>query len=286
MKPNGLLIVVLVVALAAVTGVAWTEGGDKPVCPMTGEPVACEGDGPHGPQGLSGQYHRPERMAAVLDLDDQQREAMREIISAQRDATRVRMETALATILTPEQFQKLEAIKSRREERGSLDRPGRKGRMGRRDQGRGDRGEMGDQRLERMTGHLDLTPDQQDQIRQILEEATPSPRAETRNRIREVLTPEQQEKMGQRHPQQGERTAQRPPRRPGKGRNPHARRQDGEGMVLPDRLAQKLQLSDEQREAAGKLMTEIQNEQRAETRNRIEALLTPEQQEKLEQLHP
>ena len=143
---------------------------------------------------------------------------------------------------------------------------------------RGEPGEMAERHLERMTEHLDLTPDQQDQIRQILEEAVPPPRSEIHQQIREVLTPEQQEKMD-RHLQE------RPDRmegRKGRGMAGHHR---GRGPGVPEQLARQLQLTDEQRAAARELMTEIHDEQREETRRRIEELLTPEQREKLDELH-
>lgn len=292
MKLNGMLILILVAALATVTAVAWTAGEDRPVCPVTGEPTACTGDGPHGPHGLAGPHHRSDLMAAALDLTEEQREAVREIIDAGRDAARVRMETALTGILTPEQLGQFGQIKARRESWGDdAGRPGRMGRMGRTGPMGGDREEMASRRLERMTAHLDLTPDQQDQIRQILEEAAPPPRSEVRDKIRAVLTPEQQEKMEQLpryRPGLGNIEGKGPMNgRNGRvmGRDPRAGGPADRGMGFAGRLAEQLQLTDEQREAARGLMTEIRDQQRAETRSRIEALLTVEQREKLEQLH-
>ncbi len=291
MKLNSNLILILVVALAAFSGIAWTAADEKPVCPRSGEPVVCTGDGPHGPQGLAAPHHQPEMMAAALDLTDEQREAMHEIMTAERDAIRQRVETALADILTPEQQEQLEEIKARRETLGDQARPGREGRKGRRGPDAGDRDDMAARRLEHMTEHLDLTPEQQDRIRQILEESTPPPRSETRDRIREVLTPEQQEKMEQRQPRRpgmGDvegKGAMHDRKGRGMGRDPHARGPAGEGTGLLDHLAQQLQLTDEQRQAVHELMAEITAEQSSRTRSRIEALLTPEQLEKLEQLH-
>jgi len=310
MKLNGMLILVLAVALAAFTGVAWTEGGDKSVCPLTGENPACTGHGPHGhqgdpactghgphghqgdpactghgpgPHGLMGSHHQPDRMAAALDLTDEQREAMREIMSAGRAATGERMETALAGILTAEQFVQLEEIKARHETRGGKARTGQKGRMGHRGQMSGDPGDRAARRLEQMTEHLDLTPDQQDQIRQILADVTPPPRSETREMIRAVLTPEQQEKMGQQRPENHPGMGQGPGH--GMGRNPHARGSADLEMGFPHHLVRQLQLTDEQSEAVRQLMTEIRSEQRSQTRSQIEALLTPEQRDKMDQLH-
>jgi Spy/CpxP family protein refolding chaperone len=279
MKLKGTLILILLPALAAFSGLAWTAADEKPVCPLTGEPAVCTADGPHGPHGPAAPYHQPERMAAALDLTDEQREALHEIMSAERDAIRQRVETALTGILTPEQLEQLDEIKARRESRGEMDRPGRKGRKSRKSMRDGDRGDMAARRLERMTEELDLTPEQQDRIRQILEESAPPPRTGTRDRIREVLTPGQQEKMDQRHPQ-----------RPGMGDvegkgGRHGRGPAGGGMGPLDHLARALQLTDEQRQAVRELMAEIHAEQINQTRSRIEALLTPEQREKLEQLH-
>lgn len=291
MKLNGTLVLILVVTLAAVTGIAWTQNMDKAVCPLTGEAPICIGDGP-GPHGLMGSHHRPERMAAALDLTDAQREAMREIMTAAREATRERMETAMVDILTPEQLDQLEEIKARHETWDDKDRPGRMGRMGRRGPMGGDRGEMAARRLERMTANLDLTSAQQDEIRLILEEAAPAPGIETRDKVRAVLTPEQQAQMDQQCRQstpgmgQGADSGKMHGRKGhGMGRNPHTRGPAGQGMGLPGHLARQLQLTDEQREAVREVMTEIRSEQRTQTRSQIEALLTPEQQEKLEQLH-
>ncbi len=275
MKANGLLILVLVMALAAFTGMAWTAGDEKPACTgdgphgRHGESPACTGDGPHGHHGIAGSHHGAERMAAALDMTDEQAQAVREIMTAERESIHQEMEIVLSDILTPEQLVRLEEIKARHEtrgEKGPRDRKGRQGRM------EGDRDGMSDQRLDRMTELLDLTADQQESIRQIFEEAAPPARDDMRERINQVLTPEQQEKMEQR---MGDR-------RPGK-RGRQARHPSYPGF--PQRMADELGLTDEQREAVHTRMDEIRDLRRDRVRSEIDALLTPEQREKLGQLH-
>ncbi len=290
MKLNGTLILILLVTLVALTGMAWTAGDEQPVCPRTGDPASCTADGPHGPRGMAGPHHRPDRMAEALDLTDQQRDAMREIMDAAREATRLRKEAALADILTPEQLARLEEIKAREGAPGDMERPdraGRKGRKGGQSQKGGDRGDMAARRLEQMTENLDLTPEQQEQIRLILEESAPPQRSEIRDRIREVLTPEQQQKMDQ---QQLRRQGTTPDQGRGmnqgrQGRSPHGRGPAGDDPGLGPQLARQLNLTAEQRTAVRELMTEIDEQQQKQTRSQIEELLTPEQREKLEQLH-
>lgn len=300
MKLNGTLILILLVTLVALTGMAWTAGDEKPVCPRTGDPVSCTADGPHGPRGMADPHHRPDRMAEALDLTDQQRDAMREIMNTAREATRLRKEAALADILTPEQLDRLEEIKAREGAPGDMERPDRAGRKGRqgskgqkggKDQRGGDRGDTAARRLEQMTANLDLTPEQQEQIRRILEDSAPPQRSEIRDRIREVLTPEQQEKMDQQQsrrqgttPDQG-RDMNQGRRGQGQGRNPQGRGPAGDEPGLGPQLARQLNLTAEQRTAVRELMTEIDEQQQEQTRSQIEELLTPEQRDKLEQLH-
>jgi len=292
MKPNGTLILILVVAMAVATGIAWTETGDRPVCTgdgphgphgMTGleEHPGCTGDGPHGPRGMMGRHHSPARMAEALGLTDDQREAVRELLSADRESVHQRMETGMQEILTPEQWEKFQEIKTRRDERcearEAREPRGPRGRKGRMGAGRGTPDGMLDHRLERMTGNLDLTAEQEDRIRQIFEEAAPPSREEMHSRIAAVLTSEQQEKMEQRR-------SRRPGmgRTEGKGRTQRSRRP---GTGLQRRLPEELDLTDEQRQAVHEMMRSIHGEQRELTRSRIEELLTPEQREKLEQIH-
>jgi len=280
MKLNGMVMLLMVVALAVFTSLAWSEGEDTVICPRTGEPVTCTGDGPHGPRGdhrMGGMHHNPARMAEVLDLSEAQQEAVRELLEAGRETMRERMDTAMAGILTPEQLVKFDELKARREVRGEGERPGRMGHRGKRGVHSGDRGDMPARRLELMTEHLDLTPEQQDEIRTILEEATPPPRAETREKILAVLTPEQQEKMGQ-HREQCPSVGQRE----GKGRMHGRPGRDGD---MHRRLARQLDLTDEQQTTVRATMSELRSEHREEMRSRLEALLTPEQREKLEQIH-
>lgn len=274
MKRNGTVVLILLATLVVVTSLAWSQSGDRPLCPLTGDPAVCDGTGPHGPRGMAGPHHRLGRLAQALDLSEDQREAMLELMDTEREAMRERMEAALAGILTPEQQATLDELKARREERGDLDRPGRKDRMGRRGAGGGP-GRMADRRLEHMTENLDLTADQQEQIRQILEEGAPPPRSEIREKIRAVLTPEQQDLMDQHREDRPEMAGPR-----GKGR---MGRPMGPGD-FPRHLARQLALTDEQVTTLRETMSEMRSEHREEMRSRIDALLTPEQREKLEQI--
>jgi len=278
MKRNGTVALILLATLVVVTSLAWSEGDDRPVCPLTGEPVFCTGDGPHGARGMAGAPPLARRMTQALDLTGDQQAAVQELMTAEREAMREQMESVLAGILTPEQQATFDELKARREERGDLDRPGRKGRMGR--QGRrgagGGPARMADRRLQHMTENLDLTTDQQEQIRQILEDGAPPLRSEIREKIREVLSPEQQELMD-RHRE--ERPVMDGPQDMGR-----RGRAMGPGADFPRALARQLELTDEQRTTLRETMTELRREHREEMRSRLEVLLTPEQREKLDQI--
>lgn len=280
MKRNGTVALILLATLVVVTSLAWSEGEDWPVCPLTGEPVFCTGDGPHGARGMAGAPPLARRMAQALDLTEDQQAAMQELMTAEREVMRERMETALAGILTPEQQVTFDELKARRESWGGMERPGRMGRgqQGRRAAGGGP-ARMAERRLQHMTENLDLTVDQQEQIRQIIEEGAPPPRNQVREKIREVLTPEQRALMDQHRRQRPEMAG-----RQGNDRMGRRGRPMGPGGDLPRHLAWQLDLTDEQRTTLRETMSELRREHREEMRSRMDALLTPEQREKLEQI--
>jgi periplasmic protein CpxP/Spy len=112
-------------------------------------------------------------------------------------------------------------------------------------------------RVERMTERLDLTPEQQVEIRTILEEQralADQQRQETRARIGAVLTPEQLARIDERHQVRMERHL--------------------------DRLAHRLNLSADQVEQVRAIMQAKAGDRdmaRAEVREQIRAVLTEEQ---------
>jgi Spy/CpxP family protein refolding chaperone len=140
-----------------------------------------------------------------------------------------------------------------------------------------------DREVERFNEKLGLSDEQKRQVRDILEKAgalnAPPPQAmqgmmEARKKIREILTPEQQEKMGQAENARMGQFADR----------------------MIDRLKKEVGISDEQEKGIRNLMSEanpmkagadnsVPMPQRfAKTRERIRELLTPEQQEKYDKL--
>lgn len=115
-----------------------------------------------------------------------------------------------------------------------------------------------DNRIERMTESLELTSEQQGEIRAILEEQraqAEQQRAQTRERIGAVLTPEQLARIDERRAAGIERRL--------------------------DRLADRLDLTDEQLVQVRGLMLQTQGtdprRDRAEIREQIKAVLTEEQ---------
>jgi len=114
-----------------------------------------------------------------------------------------------------------------------------------------------DMRLERMAERLDLTDAQQQQIRAILEKqhaAADAERLEGRKRIDAVLTPEQRALRDEQRESRMERRL--------------------------DRMAERLDLSDAQREELRAILAERRSNpelSRAELRERMAAVLTPEQ---------
>jgi Spy/CpxP family protein refolding chaperone len=120
-----------------------------------------------------------------------------------------------------------------------------------------------DNRIERMTESLELTSEQQGEIRAILEEQqaqAEQQRAQTRERIGAVLTPEQLARIDE-------------------------RRQAGIERGL-DRLADRLDLTDEQLGQVRGLMLQTQGTDprmdRAEIREQIKAVLSEEQRARFE----
>ncbi len=115
-----------------------------------------------------------------------------------------------------------------------------------------------------------------------------------RTQMRAVLTPEQQQKMGdwRRHMREradrfgGGREGRRgPAMQPGRPANPLAIIAMGDR--IKDRIAEKLQLTDEQRDKLEHLGRAYRAQQREAAKKHLEemrAVLTPEQQQKMEEL--
>lgn len=176
-----------------------------------------------------------------LDLTEEQREQVRDIVKAHRDASREELREKLSGVLTDEQLEQFDALGERRRGGGMWDdRPGRRGNRGGNqrgcccDYGRGRRGghgmrggmdgpgprlgevreERGQRMVERLSVVLDLTGEQKEKVAAIVEEHQAQfkdfdrsklsfdERQKTRqahrmvlsNRVKEVLTGEQQEK--------------------------------------------------------------------------------------------
>lgn len=191
LKNSALIIAAAALLLVSVSAVAQE---DNP-CPLGREGgPGMMGHGPHQ-GGLMG------RLGEELGLTDEQKTAIRVIMEEEMPAARERIEERVAGVLTAEQQSALEELKA--------DRPAqpRKGK-GRSMRGPGGPGGPG-ARLERMAEALELTDDQQTAIREIFAEAAPEKRAEVQEKIKTVLTPEQQEKMETMHEQRQARMSQR-----------------------------------------------------------------------------
>lgn len=194
---------VLMISLAlllSMTGIAAAE--EIQTCPKGfdgGPGMMGHGPGPMGPLG---------RLADELSLTDEQKAEIRAIVAEEMPAARQRIEERVSGVLTAEQQTALETLK---EERPGMTRKGKGPGKGRGMRGPGGPGEPGEPgaRLERMAEALELTDDQKTAIGEIFAEAAPEKRADIREKIKNVLTPEQQEKMETRHQERQERMAQR-----------------------------------------------------------------------------
>lgn len=165
------------------------------------------------PRGLGGGFekmgHGPDRMGQLghmgeeLGLTEEQKAEIRAIVAEEMPAARQRIDERVSAVLTAEQQSKLEVLK---EEHPMMTRmgPGK---------GRGMRGPGGPggpgARLQRMAEALELTDDQKTAIREIFADTAQRERPEVREKINNVLTPEQQEKMEELHQERQARVAQR-----------------------------------------------------------------------------
>lgn len=187
---------VLIIAAAALLLVSVSAGAQTgATCPLgPGDGPGMRGHGPdrRGPLGPLGEE---------LGLTDEQKAEIRTIMAEEMPAARERIEERVAGVLTAEQQSMLEELKAEHPERG---RTGK---------GRGMRGPGGPggpgARLDRMAEALELSDDQQTAIREILADARSEKRADVREKINSVLTPEQQEKMDELHEQRQARMAER-----------------------------------------------------------------------------
>jgi Spy/CpxP family protein refolding chaperone len=133
--------------------------------------------------------------------------------------------------------------------------------------------------LGRMADELGLTDEQKAEIRAIMAEEMPAARQRIEERVAGVLTEEQQARLAELKEEHPGMMSGR--RGPGKGRG--MRGPGGPGARL-ERMAEALDLTDEQKTAVRELFAEARQEKRDEMHEKISALLTPEQQEKLDEL--
>jgi Spy/CpxP family protein refolding chaperone len=133
----------------------------------------------------------------------------------------------------------------------------------------------------RLAEELELTDEQRSEIRAIVEEELPAARQRIEERVNVLLTPEQQEKLAElkaNRPEKGDRGRRMGKRgRMGRGMGP------GPGPRL-EMMTEKLDLTDEQQAAIREILDEAAPPKRSEIREQIKSVLTPEQQEKMEEL--
>ncbi len=151
---------------------------------------------------------------------------------------------------------------------GQGDGPGMKG------QGPPQRGLLG-----RLGEELELTDEQKEQIQAIMAEEMPAARERIEERVAEVLTSDQQSKL--------EQLKEEHPAMVGKGRGRGMRGPGGPGGpgARLERMAEALELTDDQQDAIREIIAEDRQEKRSEVQEKIDGVLTPEQQEKMEDLH-
>lgn len=132
----------------------------------------------------------------------------------------------------------------------------------------------------RVADALELTDEQKAEIRAIMDEEMPAAREKVEARVNGVLTAEQQEKLAA-------LKAERP-ERPGKGRKhgmrgPGGHAPGGPGARL-ERMADALELTDDQKSQMREILDRAREEHRAEMQEKIDSVLTPEQQARAEEL--
>lgn len=129
--------------------------------------------------------------------------------------------------------------------------------------------------LGRIADELELTDEQKTEIRTIIAEEMPAARERIEERVSRVLTAEQQEKLAaqkaERQEMQG-REGKRGMRGPG-----------GPGARL-ERMADMLELTDDQKSRLREIIARAREEHRAEMQGKIDGVLTAEQKAKAEEL--
>ncbi len=138
-------------------------------------------------------------------------------------------------------------------------------------------GQMGP--LGRLADELGLTEEQKEEIRAIVAEEMPAARERIEARVAGVLTTEQVSKLEDLKAEHPAMT------RGGKGRGTRGPGGPGGPGARLERMAEALDLTDDQKTAIGAIFAEAGEEKRAEVQRKINSVLTPEQQEKLEELH-
>ncbi len=129
----------------------------------------------------------------------------------------------------------------------------------------------------RLGDELGLTDEQKEEIRAIVAEEMPATRQRIEERVNGLLTPEQQVKLEQLKEEQPGMM------RKGKGRG--MRGPGGHPGARLERMAETLDLTDEQQTTIRQIFDDAAPPKRLEIREQINSVLTPEQQEKMEELH-
>lgn len=130
----------------------------------------------------------------------------------------------------------------------------------------------------RLGEELGLTDEQKAEIRGIMAEEMPAARQRIEERVAGVLTAEQQSKLEELKEDRPAMT------RRGKGRGMRGPGGPGHPGARLARMAEALELTDDQKTAVREIFTEARQQKRDEVQEKINALLTPEQQEKMEEL--
>lgn len=129
----------------------------------------------------------------------------------------------------------------------------------------------------RLGEELGLTDEQKAEIRAIVAEEMPATRQRIKERVSVVLTAEQQSKLEELKEDLPEMMCRG--KGPGKGRGMRGPGHPGARLA---RMAEMLELTDDQKTAVREIFTEARQQKRDEVHEKINALLTPEQQEKME----
>jgi len=132
----------------------------------------------------------------------------------------------------------------------------------------------------RLGEELGLTDEQKAEIRAIVAEELPAARQRIEERVSGVLTADQQSKLEELKEDRPVMTCRG--KGPGQGRGMRGPGGPGHPGARLARMAVALELTDDQKTAVREIFTEARQQKRDEVQEQINALLTPEQQEKME----